>query len=314
MRSILIILTLITVNVAFIQGQSQANLRLEYINKYKNLAIYHQKEYKIPASIKLAQGILETAAGTSRLAREANNHFGIKCKEEWRGARVYHTDDAPNECFRAYKSAEDSYLDHSLFLSQRIYYVSLFKLDLLDYKGWANGLQKCGYATDPNYGRKLIQIIEQYDLHAYDKMTAIERRPVYDDIYNVKPNQPRFPDRIVLKRRIYETNGIFYITAQPDDTYAIIADDARMRLKRLLKFNEVTKERQLMTGDIVFLQNKKKQASREHLIHIVRAGESMYSISQIYGMKLKSVYQFNKLKGDYVPKPGDILKVRKKMK
>ncbi len=311
MRSLLIVLFFFALNATFLEGQTQANSRLEYINKYKNLAIQHQKEYKIPASIKLAQGILESDAGTSRLAKQANNHFGIKCKEEWKGARIYQTDDAPNECFRAYNSVEESYLDHSLFLSKRIYYVSLFKLDILDYKGWANGLQQCGYATDKQYGKKLIGIIEQYNLHQYDKMTTVASRPVIDDIYEVKPNQSKFPEKIYLNRRLFVTNGIHYITAQPDDTFENIASDARMKVKRLLKYNEVTIDHKLRTGDIVFLQNKKKQASKEHLVHFVRPGESMHSISQIYGMKVKSVYKFNKLKDGYIPKPGDILKVRK---
>jgi len=311
MRNVLIILTLFAVNILNMQGQTQVNSRVEYINKYKNLAIQHQKQYKIPASIKLAQGILESDAGRSRLARQANNHFGIKCKEEWRGGRIYHTDDAPNECFRAYKSAEESYLDHSLFLSQRKYYVSLFDLNILDYKAWAHGLQRCGYATDKLYGVKLIQIIEQYDLHKYDKMTAVEKRLVYDDIYDIRPNAPRFPETINLRRRIHETNDIHYVTALPNDTYETIAKDARMKVKRLLKYNEVTSEHKLKTGDIVFLQNKKKQASKEHRIHAVKPGESIHSISQIYGMKLQSLYKINKLKEDHVPKPGDILKVRR---
>ena len=139
-----------------------------YVAKYSKTAVSHMKTYKIPASIKLAQGLLESAAGQSRLAREANNHFGIKCKPEWTGAVIYMKDDGPNDCFRKYKKVKDSYKDHSLFLSKRVYYTSLFELDIHDYKAWAKGLQKCGYATDPNYANKLIKLIEQYQLYQYD--------------------------------------------------------------------------------------------------------------------------------------------------
>jgi len=311
MRNRLITLSMLVISMAYLQGQTKNPSYEAYINKYKDLAIQHQKLYKIPASIKLAQGILETAAGSSRLARQANNHFGIKCKEEWTGPRIYHDDDEKNECFRAYKSAEESYLDHSLFLSQRKYYVSLFKLDILDYKGWANGLQSCGYATDRLYGTKLIRIIEQYDLHKYDRGGGSLDR-IYDDAYEVKLKIPGLPDfSSNWKRRIHLTNNIHYITAQKNDTYEIIAYDANMKLKRLLKYNEVDRDHKLAVGDIVFLQSKKKQASKEHRIHVVQRGESLYSISQMYGMKLKSVYKLNKLKDDFIPKAGDTLRVRK---
>ena len=309
MRSILITLSLITINLLYLQGQTRSDFEA-YINKYKDLAILLQKEYKIPASIKLAQGLLETGAGTSRLARVGNNHFGIKCKEEWRGGRIYHDDDAKNECFRAYKSAEESYLDHALFLSQRIYYVSLFDLNILDYKGWAYGLQRCGYATDPAYGSKLVSLIERYGLQKYDRMQAPDRSPMLDDIYRIQVDGPGFPE-IKWKRRIFETNNVHYISAKADDTYEIIAYDTRMKLKRLLKYNEVPAGYKLKAEDMVFIQAKKNQASKEHRAHIVRAGDSMHSISQIYGMKLKSLYKFNKLRDDYIPKPGDILKVRR---
>ena len=310
---------LFTANIFYIQGQTKSPAFEEYINKYKNLAIQLQQEYKIPASIKLAQGLLETAAGSSRLARIGNNHFGIKCKEEWRGGRMYHDDDAKGECFRTYKSAEESYLDHSLFLTQRKYYVSLFDLDLYDYKGWAHGLYKCGYATDKAYGTKLIRIIETYELYKYDKVKVPEKvrpdktRIKDDDIYEIKigaPDSKKY-DPTNWRRRIHQTNGIHYINAQTNDSYDIIAYDTRLKIKKLLKYNEVTKDNGLKNGDIVYLQNKKKYASKDNDIHTVKAGDSMHSISQLYGMRLKSLYKLNKLKDNYTPKPGDILKVRK---
>ncbi len=316
-----IILTLFISNIVYIQGQGQKQKQTrlpsfeEYIHKYKDIAIRQQKEYKIPASITLAQGLLESGAGNSRLAVKGNNHFGIKCKEEWRGGRMYHDDDAKDECFRTYKTAEESYTDHSLFLAKRKYYVSLFDLDIYDYKGWAYGLQKCGYATDKSYGDKLVRLIEAYELHKYDKAKSVEKRSIDDDIYEIKLNSPEYdkkhPEITNWRRRIHESNGIHYITAQTNDSYEIIAYDTHMKLKRLLKYNEVTKDYKLKNGDIVYLQGKKKQASKEYNTHIVKEGESLYTISQLYGIKLKSVYKLNKLKDDYTPKPGDILKVRR---
>jgi LysM repeat protein len=304
-------------SIVHVQGQKQKRNPSyeEYINKYKNLAIQQQKEYKIPASVTLAQGLLETAAGSSRLARVGNNHFGIKCKDEWTGGKMYHDDDAKGECFRTYKSAEDSYLDHSLFLAKRKYYVSLFDLDLYDYKGWARGLQECGYATDKSYGVKLISLIETYELYKYDKAKVSEKPRIIDDIYEIIINQKDgagIPQNVLnWRRRILEVNDIHYIKAQTNDTYEFIAYDTRMKLKRLLKYNEVTKENKLKDGDIVFLQAKKKYASKGNSIHTVKGGESMHSISQDYGMRVKSLYKLNKLKDGYVPKQGDKLKVRK---
>ena len=312
MRSLLITFTLFTVNWMFIAGQQKKNPLYEaYINKYKDLAVQQQKLYKIPASITLAQGILETAAGTSRLAREANNHFGIKCKEEWTGKRIYHDDDEKGECFRAYKSASDSYLDHSLFLSQRKYYVSLFQLDPYDYRGWAYGLQKCGYATDKTYGSKLVGIIESYALYKYDKMKGVERMLVADGIYDIKLDTQGASKKLYLRRRIYETNKIHYITAQENDSYDIIGYDTRIKTKRLLKYNETTADHKLKSGEMVFIQAKRKHASKEHRIHTVKAGESLHGISQIYGMRLKSLYKLNRIREGYIPTPGDNLRVRK---
>jgi LysM repeat protein len=286
-----------------------------YIEKYKTLAVKQQKTYNIPASITLAQGLLESAAGSSRLARQGNNHFGIKCKEEWRGGRIYHDDDEKNECFRTYKTVEDSYLDHSLFLSKRKYYVSLFNLAPYDYKGWAYGLQQCGYATDKSYGSKLVNIIETYELYKYDKAKTIEKTPIIDEIYEIKINASgnnRSRHAVVnWRRRILNTNEIHYIEAQENDTYEFIAYDTRMKLNRLLKYNDTTTEHKLKKGDRIYLQGKRKYAAKGNLVHIVKEGESLHSISQLYGMKLKSLYKLNKIKDSYIPKPGDTLMIRK---
>ena len=144
---------------------------LQYIKKYAPLAVLEMHKYDIPASITLAQGILESGNGRSQLASKSNNHFGIKCHVGWKGQKVYHDDDEKGECFRKYKFVETSYKDHSEFLSGRRRYANLFKLRKLDYKGWAKGLKKAGYATDKKYPKKIIKIIETYNLYEFDKFT-----------------------------------------------------------------------------------------------------------------------------------------------
>ena len=139
-----------------------------YIETYKEIAINKMVEYRIPASITLAQGIFESACGTSRLATEANNHFGIKCHKEWEGDTIKHNDDELQECFRKYLKPEESYNDHSLFLISRPRYAKLFTLDVMDYPGWARGLKTAGYATNPQYADKLISLIERFDLARHD--------------------------------------------------------------------------------------------------------------------------------------------------
>lgn len=160
---------------SFFNINAQSSVYLEYIDKYKSIAIEHQKKYGIPASITLAQGLLESNAGNSRLASKANNHFGIKCGNDWRGRKIRHNDDKKRECFRRYKRAKDSYEDHAKFLMRKRY-APLFKLDITDYKGWARTLKSCGYATDPKYPEKLINIIEKYKLYKYDKPDKKKKR------------------------------------------------------------------------------------------------------------------------------------------
>jgi hypothetical protein len=310
---------LLAANLLHVEGQKKKITKNpdfeQYIERYKILAIKQQQEYKIPASIILAQGLFESGAGNSRLARLGNNHFGIKCKPEWRGGRIYHDDDEKNECFRTYKTVEESYTDHSLFLTKRKYYVTLFDLDIHDYKGWAYGLQKCGYATDKSYGSKLVGLIEAYELYKYDKARIIEKTPIIDDIYEIKIHTPetdrRHPAITNWRRRLHEINGIHYIEAQENDSYEFIAYDTRMKLKRLLKYNEATIDRKLKAGDRIYLQKKRKYADKGHDLHVVGNGESLHSIAQLYGMKLHSIYKLNKIKESYVPKPGDTLKIRK---
>ncbi|EKN16993.1 hypothetical protein HMPREF1076_02127 [Parabacteroides goldsteinii CL02T12C30] len=271
----------------------------KYIKTYSALAIEQQKKYKIPASITLAQGLLESGSGQSDLARRSNNHFGIKCHSDWRGGRVYHDDDLRGECFRKYKRVEDSYEDHSKFL-KRSRYDRLFQLKITDYKGWARGLQKCGYATDRAYANKLIKVIEDYELYRYDtgkvhKLTRQEKKKL------------KYP---TVKYTIYRTYGLLYVYAKENDSFDQIAQNLDFPVKDLKKFNEVPEDFPLQKGDIVYIEKKKKKADKPNYDHVVQVGESMHSIAQKYGIQIKSLYKMNKKDKDYVPEEGDVLKLR----
>jgi LysM repeat protein len=263
--------------------------------------VKHRDQYKIPASIKLAQGILESGAGTSELARASNNHFGIKCHSSWTGERVYRRDDGPNDCFRKYKKVEDSYEDHAKFLLQPRYSV-LFTYNIRDYTAWAKGLQTCGYATDKGYANKLIQIIETYELYRYDSKTP----PKTTKPKQVKDKQKK-PE---LLRDVYKTYNLIYVIAKDEDSFEQIADDTGFKVKDLIKYNEVPEDFPLRKGDIVYLQKKKKKADLPNFEHLVKIGESMHSISQRYGIQLKSLYKMNKKGSEYYPEEGDVLRVR----
>ena len=243
----------------------------KYIKQYSNLAVQHQKKYRIPASITLAQGLLESGAGQSELARKSNNHFGIKCHSDWRGGRVYHDDDHRGECFRKYKNPEQSYEDHARFLADRPRYAPLFKLKITDYKGWARGLQKCGYATDRAYANRLIKIIEDYDLYRYDSSKG--GRP--------SSGKGKQPARI-SNYTIYRTQGLLYVYSNGKDSFDDIAASLGFRVKDLKKYNEVPEDFPLQKGDIVYLEKKKKKADKPNYDHVVQVGESMHSISQKY--------------------------------
>ncbi|MBR5541614.1 MAG: glucosaminidase domain-containing protein [Bacteroides sp.] len=265
-----------------------------YIKQYRELAVKEMKKYHIPASITLAQGLLESGAGQSMLARKSNNHFGIKCGGDWRGKTVSHDDDARGECFRSYKHPEESYEDHSKFLVNRPRYASLFKLDITDYKGWARGLKKAGYATNPRYADQLIGIIELYDLHKYDKKNGLKWMKENPD-----PHQP------------YIANGLVYIVVRAGDTWKSISKELDISQSKLREYNDLYKGYALRVGDILYLEKKKKKADKEHIVHVLRSGESMYSIAQKYGIRLKNLYKLNKMKADDpAPKVGTILRLR----
>jgi len=284
-------------------GQSLDPNYLAYIEKYHGIAIRQQKVHGIPASIILAQGLLESGAGRGRLATEANNHFGIKC-HDWTGNRIFQNDDEKNECFRKYRHASESYEDHSLFLVNRPRYKSLFHLKPTDYVAWAHELKAAGYATDPAYAQKLISIIERYDLHEYD----VAKRGLFCSHGENQTSEAVAVHQPV--REIYKSNHIRIVIATANDTYASLAKELKISERRLRRYNEVGTDTELRTGNIVYLSKKKKRAACSNHIHVVQPGETLYGISQIYGIQLISLYKLNNLSFDQGAYIGEILKLR----
>lgn len=274
-----------------------------YIDQYKDIAIEQMLRYDIPASITLAQGLLESGAGRSDLTRNGNNHFGIKC-HGWTGRKVYHDDDEANECFRAYNNAKESYEDHSRFLAKQTRYARLFTIPKTDYKGWARGLKACGYATNPRYADKLIQIIELYSLFKYDRATNYDK-------FMAEHNSTdrRAPDGTLHQIKAYNKN--YYVIAKAGDTFKSISKEVGISSRKLAKYNERDKKDILAQGDIVYLKKKQKKAEKKYkrVPHTVKQGESMYSIAQLYGVRLKSLYEKNKLTPDYQIQVGDKIRV-----
>ena len=274
-----------------------------YIDKYKDWAIEQMKRYNIPASITLAQGLLESAAGRSTLAAEANNHFGIKCGGTWTGPYVLRNDDAPNEKFRKYKSARESFEDHSLFLQGRRYQ-GLYRLKITDYRGWAHGLKAAGYATSPTYAESLIRIIEMYNLSQFDSgkyLLLTQKKGTLDQ------------DPFYINHVVYRNNKNYFIVVEPGDDMATISEKTGVSLKDLYEFNDLPKDYAATTGDIIYLQKKRKCASKEfkdYPIHIVEVNQSMHDICQLYGIRLKYLYKLNKMSADHVPTQGEILRIR----
>ena len=276
-----------------------------YINQYKDLAIEQMLRYRIPASITLAQGLFESAAGRSDLVRQGNNHFGIKC-HDWTGPTQYHDDDARGECFRVYRDARDSYEDHSKFLARQPRYSRLFQLSLTDYKGWARGLKACGYATNPQYANKLIQIIELYKLFDYDKAKR------YDRFMASHSGTGQPINRQGLLHPIHLFNDNYYLYAREGDTFKALSKEVGISWRKLARYNERDKNDVLKKGDIVYLKKKRKKAPKQYKRrpHVVQPGESMYTISQKYGMRMKYLYKKNHLPADYKLRIGDRLRVR----
>ncbi len=316
--------------VQAVQAQQKITAE-EYIEIYKDLAISEMKRSGIPASITLAQGMLESANGNSRLATQANNHFGIKC-HDWEGDRIYHDDNAAGECFRNYKSAKESYLDHTDFLMTRSRYGFLFNYKSTDYKNWAKGLREAGYATNPNYPQLLINLIERYDLHQYDTGVPVKKKTSEPEKENKadthtatatthKPSTEKKPTKtdgeftISLDNySVMENNRTNYIVAKEGDSYADLAKEMDMMMWQLTKYNETSANTTLREGQIVYLQPKRRKAERGNDTHTVQPGETMYDVSQKYGIKLKRLYVLNRMEQGSEPAPGEKLNLRKKKK
>lgn len=301
----------------------------QYILTFKDNAIKEMELFNIPASITLAQGMLESGNGNSDLATVANNHFGIKCHAGWNGDTFIKDDDAKDECFRKYPTALDSYTDHSNFLRTRDRYAPLFELKCTDYKGWAKGLKKVGYATDPKYTRRLIDLIETYKLYRYDKenehppvyvkkekdvkpvTASTAKGPVAKSTGNVKVIKPEPVERHI-SRTIQQFRFINYVIIQPGDSFEKIARETDKDVWQLYKYNDLKSTDKLIAGERLYLQPKRRRAKQE--FHVVKKGETMRSISQLYAIKLSSLYKKNRMNEGQEPKIGETLYLRQTKK
>lgn len=300
-----------------------------YIAKYSDIAVSEMYRSGVPASITLAQGLLESNSGRSELAVKGNNHFGIKC-HDWKGRRIYYDDDKKNECFRKYAHPEASFRDHSDFLRYRDRYKFLFDLHPTDYKGWAYGLKKAGYATDPSYPSKLIRLIEEYDLTRFDtgrKSSSGKTRPSSED--RKKPLKKELPEppsvleqsvplksgqyaefKFSMSRQLYSQNNVPFVYSAEGESYADIARAYGLFRNEILRFNDADKDRELLPGTQVYLQPKKGKAARHVDKHIVDADETLWDISQRYAVRLKSIMKMNGLSADSILKEGDTVMLR----
>ena len=321
----LFVILLLAVGVVSLSA-AERQTREEYVEKYKAIAIAHMERYGIPASITMAQGILESDSGNSRLSRSSNNHFGIKCKKSWTGDRVYHDDDAKGECFRAYPSVEASYQDHADFLDQSPRYDSLFAYSADDYRSWARGLKAAGYATAPDYAERLVKIIESMKLYLLDKENG---NKIYAAAKSAKANTEQWWEsniatsdeqinpnafRVTVNSHkgygVYRTNHTFYIVAKENDTYESVGKIFDISPRTLRKFNDVAKDAQLKKGDIVYIDRKKTQWLGNVMQHKVVRDENLYSLSQSYGIRLKSLAKLNRMRLNEEVKKGDIIRLK----
>lgn len=323
----------------------------EYIYRWREIAVEHMEVYGIPASITMGQAILESGYGNGYLARVANNHFCIKCKGSWTGDTITYADDNPNDCFRVYESAEDSFRDHADFLNSGSRYDFLFAYDADDYKNWAKGLKKAGYATAADYAERLIGVIERYNLHLLDKKNGIRQYDEYlakradVDLQALKgstasqgelPELPALPAaeelndiatayadsgidpnnfRVTINAHegynVYLTNRAHYIVAKSGDTYESIAELFFVSARNLRRFNDVDRKAQLKEGDIVYIERKLPSWMGEELLHVVKAGETIHDISQLYGIRLKSLTKQNSMRSNVTLAEGRTIRIQK---
>lgn len=311
-----------TSRVAVQNATPENQLTSEYLEKYSTIAVSEMKRTGIPASIKLAQGMIESDFGRSRLARAGNNHFGIKCHSDWRGPVIYHDDDARGECFRKYNNPEQSFRDHSDFLVSGSRYRSLFGLSQTDYKGWARGLKSAGYATNPKYADLLIRSIEANALYVFDRGNA-SVKPVQSTAINsgddtlagtTQANNKligagtRYSPDVAI--RVNVRNRVEYIILTESDTYETIRRDFNLLTWELERYNEQLVISNLEPGQVLYLQPKRKKAEPGISYHVIRDGETMYSVSQRYAVKLESLYEMNFMDKGTEPEPGRKINLR----
>lgn len=321
------------------QGFSQSDrLRIDaYVNQYKDLAMAEMVRTGVPASITLAQGILETAGGQSDLASKGNNHFGIKCKNDWKGESMFHDDDAKNECFRKYASADDSYKDHSDFLKFRPNYAFLFKLDATDYEGWAKGLKRAGYATSSTYSQAIIKMIVENDLQQYS-LAVLQRQDNKDEeILALNDNtstglsleaaddvqaeetivltaaataapivlmqQPNKIPQNYPANTVFTINDVKVIYVQAGTSLLALANNYNTALKKLMDYNDLDETEILATNQLIFLEKKPKKGIKA--IHIVEENETLHDIAQKEGIQLAVIMEYNNLKKGMQPATGE---------
>ncbi|MBI9035648.1 MAG: glucosaminidase domain-containing protein [Bacteroidales bacterium] len=320
-----IIILAFTLTIAFqsiAQLPLQNTTREEYIEKYKEIAIQKMQQYGIPASITLAQGLLESNDGNSILATKGKNHFGIKCHKEWQGKKIYYDDDKKHECFRKYKTVNESFNDHSEFLTNRSRYAFLFQLDKTDYKAWAKGLKKAGYATNPKYPQLLIKIIEDNKLYDFDKIALNQKpniSPVISPTLNGRyassyifpaPSSYRKTRDLASGRKVYLNNGVELVFVEQGDSFLKLAMEVHIDMGKLQKYNDMGDSDLLYSGQMLYLNKKKRKATQKY--HKALENESLYSISQRYGIRLKSLLWKNREKTNRQPTQGTTIWLKKR--
>lgn len=306
----LFFISVLAVSMGF--AQPRQTTREEYIQMFYKLAISEMERSGIPASITLAQGCWESQNGNSRLAIEGNNHFGIKCKSDWTGKKIYHDDDALHECFRKYAHAEASYIDHSNFLLNSSRYSFLFQLDPKDYVAWARGLKKAGYATDPSYAERLIKIIEDYKLSVYDEygdnrqLASIRQEP--DKSVRVGPVLGKTNG----KHKVEIRNGLRTVVVAEGDTYESLTKEFKLKEWQLYTYNDFERGRQPRVNEILYLSSKFKKASCQRKQHVADSGDTMHYISQRYALRLKPLLRRNRMQPGDEPAEGQVVYLRNK--
>lgn len=311
------ILTLCALAANVVHAQSSEVIRA-YIIKYKDLAIEEMQRTGVPAAITLAQGIHETAAGTSNLVLSSNNHFGIKCKTEWAGPAVYHDDDAKGECFRKYDDPSQSYRDHSDFLKNRPFYASLFSLEPTDYEGWAYGLKKAGYATNPKYPQILIKIIRDYNLQDYTFIALSGKKDANTAEWasnSIKTNPSTSVLGTVAQKQKYPSgvftiNDVKVIFVEEGTSFLKIAEEHSVSLSRLFEYNEIPQQDIAIEDQLIYLQRKRRTGATKY--HVVKSGETLHDIAQAEGVQQQSLIEFNSLPDDLELRAGDKLNLNSK--